>query len=219
MLATAISVQLDKAGTGALLRNTQWLDGEEAEQSYMMMLHRFGHATEGIYLGPQLRKRLALGERTALFVPEELVSAICPFELMRITSYYQHFINLKTEELLQVIKVCPKEGKSEWLVAYSLRITSGKPHILTLFRALNDLLANESITSTAQLAQRSATDSLSVREREVLKLIAAGMSSSQVGQQLSISPLTVKTHRQTMMSKLGTNNVAGLVRFAMEMGL
>ena len=219
MLAAAICDQLERSTSGALLRNAEWLDRMEEGQSYMLLLHRFGQATDGIYLGPQLRKRLSLGEHKALFAPEDLVGAICPLELMRITAYYQHFMHPKADVLQQVVKVCPKEGRSEWLVTYSLRMATGSPYVLTLFRALNDLLANETPSSDLQLAQRSAGDELSLREREVLVLIAQGMSSAEVAKQLNISPLTVKTHRQTMMSKLGTKKVAGLVRFAIKMGL
>jgi len=218
-LAVAIAAQIDRGNGGALMRHAEWLDSREAEQGHMMLVHRFGMATDGIYLGPSLRTRLSLNDRKALFAPEELVGVVCPMELLRITAYYQHFSSPKGEELLQVVRVCPKVAKSEWLVSYSLRIAMGRPYILTLFRALNDLLAADSPDHHLRQAKQVALATLSVREREVLALLATGKSSAEVAERLNISPFTVKSHRQSIMARLGVNNVAGLVRYAVEMGL
>ena len=60
---------------------------------------------------------------------------------------------------------------------------------------------------------------LSPREREILRLIAAGMTTKEIATQLFISVPTVETHRSKLMSKTGSRNVAGLVRFAVDSGL
>ncbi len=57
--------------------------------------------------------------------------------------------------------------------------------------------------------------SLTKREQEILQLVAQGMTSQQIAEQLFISPRTVETHRANLMEKLGVNNTAGLVRFAL----
>lgn len=57
---------------------------------------------------------------------------------------------------------------------------------------------------------------LSPREIEILKLVAGGYSSTEIGQQLFISPRTVDTHRNNIIQKLQVNGVAGLVRFAIK---
>jgi DNA-binding NarL/FixJ family response regulator len=59
---------------------------------------------------------------------------------------------------------------------------------------------------------------LSPREREVLKLIASGLSNKAIGQTLNISPKTVETHRNRLMTKLDLHSVAELVRYAVRMG-
>ena len=59
---------------------------------------------------------------------------------------------------------------------------------------------------------------LSPREREVLKLIASGLSSKAIARALDISPKTVETHRSRLMTKLDLHSVAGLVRYAVETG-
>lgn len=67
-----------------------------------------------------------------------------------------------------------------------------------------------------------ATDPLGVlsgREREVLKLIAEGLSAKEIGQRLSISAKTVEAHRTSLMRKLGARKATELVRFAVRHGV
>lgn len=59
-------------------------------------------------------------------------------------------------------------------------------------------------------------ESLTQRERDVLTLIMGGLTNEQIGQRLFLSPLTVKTHRANMMSKLNCSNTAALVKYALE---
>ena len=61
--------------------------------------------------------------------------------------------------------------------------------------------------------------SLSRREREVLQLVAEGLSSKEIADRLSISNRTVETHRAAIMAKVGSRKTAGLVRFAIREGL
>jgi two-component system response regulator NreC len=64
-----------------------------------------------------------------------------------------------------------------------------------------------------------ALDALSVREREVLKLVAEGHTNAEIAKLLSISPKTVQTHRAHAMEKLGLHERTGLVRYAIRTGL
>jgi DNA-binding NarL/FixJ family response regulator len=57
--------------------------------------------------------------------------------------------------------------------------------------------------------------SLTKREEEIVTLVAKGLTSQEIGKKLFISPRTVETHRARIMDKLGVNNAAGLVRFAL----
>ena len=57
---------------------------------------------------------------------------------------------------------------------------------------------------------------LTVREVEVLKLIAQGMTDNQVAEQLIISPRTVSTHLTSIYNKLGVTSRAAATRFAVE---
>ncbi|WP_030805345.1 MULTISPECIES: response regulator transcription factor [unclassified Streptomyces] len=66
-------------------------------------------------------------------------------------------------------------------------------------------------------AERLTT--LTGREREVLVLVAGGLSNDEIGEQLAVSPLTVKTHVNRAMAKLGARDRAQLVVIAYESGL
>lgn len=60
---------------------------------------------------------------------------------------------------------------------------------------------------------------LSEREREVVKLTAAGHTAMQAAEMLSLSPKTIETYRHRAMQKLGLTNRAELVRYALRSGM
>lgn len=62
-------------------------------------------------------------------------------------------------------------------------------------------------------------EKLTVRQRQVLQLLAEGLSVREIASRLHISPKTVETHRSQMMSRLKIGGLPGLVRFAIRMGL
>jgi DNA-binding NarL/FixJ family response regulator len=62
-------------------------------------------------------------------------------------------------------------------------------------------------------------DELTEREREILVVVASGVSNDEIAERLSISPTTVKTHISRVMSKLDARDRAQLVVIAYESGL
>lgn len=66
---------------------------------------------------------------------------------------------------------------------------------------------------------KSNWDTLTQREREVLKLVAEGNTTKEIAGYLFISAKTVEKHRTNLMRKLDLHNVAALTAFAMEKGL
>ncbi|EQD70711.1 DNA-binding response regulator, LuxR family [mine drainage metagenome] len=62
-------------------------------------------------------------------------------------------------------------------------------------------------------------DSLSNRERQILKLVCDGCSSAEIGRILGLSPKTVDTYRSRLMQKLQVADLAGLIKFAILHGL
>jgi FixJ family two-component response regulator len=62
-------------------------------------------------------------------------------------------------------------------------------------------------------------ESLSVREREILPLITAGLLNKQIAAEVGLSEVTVKVHRHKLMAKLNAKRLPDLVRMADELGI
>ena len=65
----------------------------------------------------------------------------------------------------------------------------------------------------------AGVDTLTGREREILKLVAESNSTKEIAQKLTISVKTVDNHRTNLMRKLNLHDVASLTRYALEIGL
>jgi DNA-binding NarL/FixJ family response regulator len=76
-----------------------------------------------------------------------------------------------------------------------------------------DAIARPATSSPSGLAV------LTDREREVLQLIAEGLSSKEIAAMLGVSLKTIDSHRSNLMEKLEIHKVSGLVRFAIRTGL
>jgi DNA-binding NarL/FixJ family response regulator len=68
-------------------------------------------------------------------------------------------------------------------------------------------------------AETEPRESLTPRQREILQLIAEGQSTKRIAGTLGVSVKTVETHRSQLMEKLDIHDVAGLVRYAIRIGL
>lgn len=72
------------------------------------------------------------------------------------------------------------------------------------------------LLSTSKPSENGILELLSERELEILKLVAEGFSSTEIGDKLFISPRTVDTHRNNLIQKLNVHGIVGLVRFAIQ---
>ncbi len=75
------------------------------------------------------------------------------------------------------------------------------------------------LTGAGSRASRGGRDELTVREREIVRLIAQGLSNGEIAGQLVLSKRTVEKHIANILSKLGLTNRTQLVRWAFEAGL
>ena len=98
-----------------------------------------------------------------------------------------------------------------------------------LVKAIETVQAGDSFFS-ADVARRAInqfvrgggegeTGRLTGREREVLTLVAEGLSNKEIATQLGVGVRTVETHRERVMSKLDIHTIAGLTRYALARGL
>ncbi|MGI4871878.1 MAG: response regulator [Janthinobacterium lividum] len=60
---------------------------------------------------------------------------------------------------------------------------------------------------------------LTPRERDILQLVATGLTNQQIADKLFTSKRTVETHRQNLLEKTGVKNTPALIKYAMEQGL
>ena len=80
------------------------------------------------------------------------------------------------------------------------------------------LTAAPEIKSSNSFIKSLGCDGMAVTEREIeiIRAIAEGLSNKLIAHKLSLSTHTVNTHRKNIMSKLGVNNTAGVVMFAVK---
>ncbi len=82
-------------------------------------------------------------------------------------------------------------------------------------KIVTDILQNTTDANTSSCEGLN----ISEREMEIIKLVAEGYSNKEVADKLFLSTHTVTTHRKNIMNKLGVNNTAGLVLFAVRENL
>jgi DNA-binding NarL/FixJ family response regulator len=136
-----------------------------------------------------------------------------------------HIVIVSTFELDEYVAQAITAGASGFLVKDTEPVE--------LIRAVRVAAAGEALLSpgvTKRLLERvaiglkpaphtSALDSLTDREREVLALVGLGLTNTEIGERLYLSPLTAKTHVSRIMSKLGARDRVHLVVVAYETGL
>jgi two-component system response regulator NreC len=86
-------------------------------------------------------------------------------------------------------------------------------------RSLTGTLVKDHLGRMDLDGDRAAYDGLSEREREVLKLIADGLTTAQIGESMHLSPHTVQSHRDHIMTKLDLHSTVALTKYALRKGL
>ncbi|RFO98542.1 DNA-binding response regulator [Rhodoferax lacus] len=83
-------------------------------------------------------------------------------------------------------------------------------------RYLGSNVAELAVQSFTQGDAQDPIGSLSPRERQTIAMVVRGLSSTEIGKQLHLSPKTVATYRSRLMAKLGVGDVPALVRLAIR---
>jgi len=110
---------------------------------------------------------------------------------------------------------CLKNDTHVELLTAVRRVLEGKKY---LSPEISEKILNGYLEQKAQ-SDPVAPDDLTSREMGVLKLVAEGYTSRQIGAFLGISPKTVDKHRANMMKKLGVHTAAALTAYAIGKGL
>jgi len=77
----------------------------------------------------------------------------------------------------------------------------------------------EHLMRPLSLIPAGALPAITKREKEILSLIAEGLTNNQIAEKLFISPLTVDSHRKNLLTKLNVNNTASLIKLAVKQRL
>jgi DNA-binding NarL/FixJ family response regulator len=109
-----------------------------------------------------------------------------------------------------------KDSTHAELVMAVKKVLSGKPYISP---EISDKVIEGYLEGKKTLKPRTSWETLTQREREILKLIAEGYKNKQIADDLCISVKTVEKHRANLMEKLDIHNVQALTAFAIERGL
>jgi DNA-binding NarL/FixJ family response regulator len=109
-----------------------------------------------------------------------------------------------------------KESTQAELLMAVKHVLSGKHYISP---GISDKVLEGYLDGRRTLKTRTVWETLTQREREILKLIAEGYKNKRIADDLCISVKTVEKHRANLMEKLDLHNVQALTKYAIEKGL
>jgi DNA-binding NarL/FixJ family response regulator len=109
-----------------------------------------------------------------------------------------------------------KDSTHSELVMAVKKVLSGKPYISP---EISEKVIEGYLEGKKTLKSRTSWETLTQREREILKLIAEGYRNKQIADDLCISVKTVEKHRANLMEKLDLHNIQALTTFAIGKGL
>ncbi|NIQ91509.1 MAG: response regulator transcription factor [Deltaproteobacteria bacterium] len=109
-----------------------------------------------------------------------------------------------------------KDASSEELMMAIESVLGGKRY---LSPSVSQMVIEGYLEGRKSIASSSPWDTLTKREREILKLIAEGHKNKEIADYLYISVKTVEKHRANLMKKLDLHSAAALTAYAMERGL
>jgi len=110
----------------------------------------------------------------------------------------------------------PKDASSNELVMAIKSVLMGKRY---LSPSVSKVVIEGYLESKRTFVSSTPWETLTKREREILKLIAEGHKNKEIADFLCISVKTVEKHRANLMKKLGLHSAAALTAYAMERGL
>lgn len=139
--------------------------------------------------------------------------------------FVQHLRRVKPEQkILTLSMFCSKAIIADILAAgasgYILKNTGKQELIQALLTIasgqtfLSDEVAQELHKANDEIDRRFL---LTAREREIVQYIAQGLSHTEIGEKISISPRTVDTHRTNIMRKLEVRSIAELIKLALQL--
>ncbi|MEJ2023955.1 MAG: response regulator transcription factor [Deltaproteobacteria bacterium] len=127
----------------------------------------------------------------------------------------------KEEYILEVFKsggngYCLKSSGGHDLMTAIRAVLSGKQYVSP---DISDMVLEGYLESRKTIKEKSSFESLTQREKEVLKLVGEGYQNKEIADYLCISPKTVEKHRGNIMQKLDLHSASALTAYAISKGL
>ena len=127
----------------------------------------------------------------------------------------------REENILEVFKsggdgYCLKSAGQEDLMLAIKAVLSGKRYVSP---EISDLVLEGYLESRKTIKKKSSFETLTQREKEVLKLVGETYQNKEIADYLCISPKTVEKHRASIMQKLDLHTASALTAYAIEKGL
>lgn len=199
------------------------VEGLKSITNSVNFINLCGIATDKLELDDLIRKHkpkvLIMDYACDSFSVEDIkmVKTISPeTKILALTHHVsQSIINfaLKSGVCSHVLKECGKEEIIEAIKATSQQQSFFCSKVLDTLSAIDGESKKD---STAFSSADCDGLNISAREIEIIRMIAEGYSNKEIADKLFLSIHTVNTHRRNIMNKLGVNNTAGIVMFAVK---
>ena len=191
--------QVVRMGLKTMLESAQDINVVGVAASAQEAIEQISHVTVDVLL-TDLRMAGMSGEEMIALLKKEYPSLRCAV----LTNYHSDedvFRAMKAGAMAYILKTAPMENVIDAIRRVHAGERSIPPHI------------------AQQLAQRALRDELSVREREIMQLVAQGMKNKEIADKLCISEFTARNHVINLLDKLGTRDRTEATAVAIKRGL
>lgn len=172
-----------------------------------------GHATNAASCLAFLQKQLPDVVLMDINLPDKSGIDLCK----EVKTLYPsvNILGLSTFNQQSFIEKMMSNGASGYLLKNASRqeLMDG---ITTVFKG-KEYLSFDAATALRNVNKESHIPIITRREKEVLELIANGLTNNEIAKQLFISCTTVDTHRKNLLSKFEAKNIASLIKHAMQL--
>jgi two-component system response regulator NreC len=157
---------------------------------------------------------IAMGDLSGLEATEEIKERAPQVNVLALTMHDREeyfFAMLKAGALGYVLK----EGEPDELLVAIRAVHRGET---ALSPSVTKMILKDYLAQRTEQTQ-SRHDSLTLREKEVLRLAAEGKTTREIAEMLRLSAKTIEKHRASMMHKLELQNLSELIKYAIRKGL
>lgn len=155
---------------------------------------------------------LSMPQLDGIQATEQIVKLGVPTQIIILSMYSR----------LSIVKEVLRKGakgyllKSAWSEELHLALQSAQRNETYLSPAISTKLLDSLWGMQPETEELSLSEAITLRERQVLQLIAEGYTNNEIAEKLTVSVKTVQKHRANLMGKLGVNDIPHLIRVAIQ---